>query len=242
MGATSSTEAKAVSARARVKGRGGGGPAPASAAEEEQALERAYQMFDQEGGMCALAYEDFLESFGLHDDGFSHRLFILFDLAQHESIGFREFLLGLSRFGGQRGRTAQIEFIFKLFEAEGSGSLQIVHLRSAVQSWWSSAPKRHKMTPVKRQQGAAEVQEVVRSLAAIKASGQPFLPRKDFHALVRRHPMVFADAFRLFHVMVPFAGAAVKVMAQLTEEGHTEGVLTEVDKDELPQLWRQQLQ
>ena len=59
----------------------------------------------------------------------------------------------------------------------------------------------------------------MRSLAAIKASGQPFLPRKDFHALVRRHPMVFADAFRLFHVMVPFAGAAVKVMAQLTEEG-----------------------
>ena len=88
------------------------------------ALIRLHEFFlegspDDEG---QLSHDGFVSIFGLKSDVYTHRLVRIIDLDNGGTIGFREFVYGLSKFQVD-SFDRRVQFAYRLFDLDGDGSL-----------------------------------------------------------------------------------------------------------------------
>lgn len=198
-----------------------------------EALIRLHEFFlegspDDEG---QLSHDGFVSIFGLKADVYTHRLVRIFDLDNGGTIGFREFVYGLSKFQVD-SFDRRVQFAYRLFDLDGDGSLDKHELMAAAKATLETDTKQYSTLPphyrIKMPMRArprpydpqvkgnpAELREELDRMT--RNMGSKRMGFSEFQLLVARFPQIFQPAemlYRLMHVNSEDAGKVVRSMTE----------------------------
>eukprot|EP00227_Mantoniella_beaufortii_P018024 CAMPEP_0197597362 /NCGR_PEP_ID=MMETSP1326-20131121/27171_1 /TAXON_ID=1155430 /ORGANISM="Genus nov. species nov., Strain RCC2288" /LENGTH=263 /DNA_ID=CAMNT_0043164029 /DNA_START=87 /DNA_END=874 /DNA_ORIENTATION=- len=200
-------------------------------AELTAALGRCHDMF-VEGApddLGELTHQGFCSIFGLQRDEYTDRMVRIFDLDNGHTIGFREFVYGLSKFETDTFER-RVQFAYRLMDLDGDGSLDKLELNTAMKaalgtnmSQYKPGPVRgiklpmrgralehNPITPGNPNDLKAEIDRIARNMGATKRMG--FV---EFQMLVSRFPQIFTPAemlYRLMNFNSSDAGAIIRAL------------------------------
>ena len=194
------------------------------------ALDRCHETFlegapDDDG---QLGHDQFIQIFGLSADEYTQRLVRIFDLDNGGTVGFREFVYGLSKFSVDTFER-RVQFAYRLFDLDGDGSLDKHELLKAVRSALDTDRRQYDLRPEKQtvklpmrarvkpynpipMGNPAELVEEVDRMA--RNMGTKRMGIDEFQLLVSRFPQIFQPPEVLYRLMhMHSADAAVVVSA-----------------------------
>ena len=195
------------------------------------ALDRCHETFlegapDDDG---QLGHDQFIQIFGLSADEYTQRLVRIFDLDNGGTVGFREFVYGLSKFSVDTFER-RVQFAYRLFDLDGDGSLDKHELLKAVRSALDTDRRQYDLRPEKQtvklpmrarvkpynpipMGNPAELVEEVDRMA--RNMGTKRMGIDEFQLLVSRFPQIFQPPevlYRLMHMHSADAAAVVSAL------------------------------
>lgn len=163
----------------------------------------------------------------------------IFDLDDSGEVGFREFVYGLSKFGGT-SFDGTVQFAYRMFDLDGDGSLDkhelLMAMRSALTvdlsqyTAMSSARVRRRggstdprFSNVLLQSSAPDVGSLKDEVEGIaRRLGRARMGMDEFQMLVSRFPKLFVPAQFLYACMHEHSGVAIEVMKGIGSAGTDE--------------------
>ena len=165
-----------------------------------------------------LSYTSFARMFRLELDQQTQTLCKTFDSDCSGSIGFREFVYGLSKFS-EDSFDSELRFAFRLFDLDGSGSLEkheaILVLREAMNSDLSQYGA--KALPEKFD---STQRDIIRQLVdqISTQTGKDNLGWVEFQMICTRAPRIYQPARFLFQLMNRFSKYPYRVVESLSPD------------------------
>lgn len=166
--------------------------------------------------------EEFLRLLGLEPDVYTTRMFELFDTDADDQVSLSDFIVGLARFRSRSVRNRRT-FVFCLFDADGSGTIDSGELSFAV-----IQRAKQTLNKIRRTKwGDKSKDPVLVSTRRLMESLRKEYPRnldfEAFNSLISGHLSLFKPAFEIWACVSPYAAPAAKVVDKLVAAGHKAG-------------------